>query len=153
MTCAILFLLIAIEGISDDAVLTFEVELDFKPVTYTIRESQLEKVPEWSLEVDCPPLPPRKAIEVARNGLKMLEKRGLVKRHIESDGWELIEASLVPVRGEKWFWKMRFEVIPGEGRGSTGISAEATVIVLMDGVVLVPSTDEKGVLSTNSDER
>lgn len=143
MLWAICFLLLAIEVISDDEVLTFEVELDFKPVTYAIRESQLEAVPEWSPEEDFPPLSPRKAIEVATNGLRMLEKRGLVKRHVETDKWKLIEASLVPVRDEKWFWKMRFEVIPGDGRGSTGISAEATVVVLMDGVVLVPSRGER----------
>ena len=138
-----LCILLAFEGSSeDDLILSYKAEMGVKWMTYTIHESQLESIPDWSPEEECPPLSPRKAINIGTNGLKVLEKRGFIKRYHELGNWEMVEASLNPIDQKKWFWKLHFELIPGQGQGFSGISPEATVIVLMDGSILMPSLAE-----------
>lgn len=140
MICVALCILLAFGGEgSDDEVFSFVAELDYQEFMYSIPKFELENSPNWSSEAEFPPLPPRKAIEIATKGLKMLEKRGFIKPIPKSFKWVMMEASLVPVVGEKWFWKIQFEEFPGEGVGSTGLASVATVVVMMNGNILEPS--------------
>lgn len=147
MILVLLAILLASPKAADDVVFSFDSALGGKAYTYEIRASRLKSVPEWDSNANAPPLSPRDAIKIGSNGLKMLEERGFFEKKPVSNEWELTEASLVPITGEKWLWKMRFEEIPGEGKGLSGITGEATVVVLMDGKILVPSRipdDEEG---------
>lgn len=139
MILATLVILLALPKDSDDIVFSFESALGGDAFVYEIRESRLKSVPKWEPNASSPPLSPGDAIKIGNNGLKMLEKRGFFERKPESNEWELIEASLVPIGGQEWLWKLRFEEIPGKGKGLSGITGEATVVVLMDGKILVPS--------------
>ena len=139
MLWAALVVVFACPEKADNVVLSFGSQLGGGTVVYKVHESQLASIPEWPAESNSPVLSPREAIKLGTTGLRMLEKRGFVERLPRSNEWELIEASLVPITERKWLWKLRFEEIPGEGEGLSGITDEATVVVLMNGINLVPT--------------
>lgn len=143
MIFASLVFLFAIQLEPEDTVFSFQTELGSKTVVYSLRKSHLERSPEWSSEVDCPPVTPRKAVEIGNRALKMLEKQLLLPPLNDSSQWYLEQASLVPVDNKRWFWKLSYEQGPAEGHGATGISLVATVVILMDGTVLLPLVAEQ----------
>lgn len=143
MIFALLVFSFAIQLEPKDAVFSFQSELGLKRILYALCKSHLERSPEWPSDVNCPPISPRKAIEIGNNGLKMLENKRFLHPLNASSRWNLEQASLVPVDNGKWFWKLSYEQGPKEGHGATGISAVATVVVLMDGTILLPIVSEE----------
>lgn len=116
----------------------FDVRKDkqiFKVYGVTVTDTTLKKSPSWKDDVDEPPLPARKAIELADEA-----KNALVK-DTKQWAWRLESLGLrrrIPRSGpEKWYWLARYETQLLDG-GLGGRPFDLYVVVLMDGTVLSP---------------
>lgn len=103
--------------------------------------------PEWRADAESPPLPARKALELADAYVR--EEYDLQNAHGVELERELRGITLVPYPGgleegeergpgRRWLWVVSYEwhLAPGENVGSTGEPLHIAVPVLMDGTVV-----------------
>jgi hypothetical protein len=90
----------------------------------------LEGSPAWPEEQDNPPLPPRRAVEIALGHLQKLFSN--------AEKWRKGEIRLYPVR-EKWVYIIELIGPPLEDpKSMSGINPHFAVIVLMSGEPVEP---------------
>ncbi|MEZ6134276.1 MAG: hypothetical protein R3C53_05125 [Pirellulaceae bacterium] len=132
-------------GCCDDTVVqSFFSEIDGKMFEFEIEESHIDDAPKWLDENPCPPVSPKRAITVSEAGLKLYASRGIIRESRADMEWKLMRLTLNPVWGG-WYWVAEYSQFPKTG-GSTGISAEASVVVLMNGKVLIPKPESRSDL-------
>jgi len=108
---------------------TFTVEYNGKKYEFRIPDQDLQKTPAWSANQQNPPLPARRAIEIARNEISMLLPNG--------KDWRLYEVTLRPI-DDHWVYLVQFlEPLRGDGNGQQ-LSSGFQVVVLMNGVAVMP---------------
>lgn len=96
---------------------------DGKRFEFEVTSEQLANSPSWAAEQDNPPLPARRAFEVASAYLRKLMP--------DAEKWQRGGLRLVPVR-EKWVYVVEFTE-PPPGNMSTHLSTPFGVVVLMSG--------------------
>lgn len=99
---------------------------DGKRFEFEVTSEQLANSPPWVEGQDNPPLPPRRAFEVASAYLRKLMP--------DAEKWQRRELRLVPVR-EKWVYVVEFTE-PPPGNMAEHLSAPFGVVVLMSGEAL-----------------
>lgn len=102
-----------------------------------VRAADLGKSPRWPASADSPPLAPRAAVRSARLVLDKVFTRG--------EEWDLGRVSLQEVRGvpNSWIYLVDFVQRPPSPRGGTlgsFIGDQMTVVVLMDGTAITPTS-------------
>ena len=100
--------------------------------TLTVTSRSLEQSPSWLESEIWPPLPPRQAGQIAVKQLATLVR--------DSERWRLQTISLRPTGPPgKWVYLVGIEGPPPRIDG--GVHGAVTLIVLMDGTVVVPKRD------------
>lgn len=112
----------------------FEDEVAGKVIETYVSERKLEKNPLWKDENDYPPLPPRKAIALAKDEVKRLSPElDLKKSELVFD-----KICLEPhgPKEQSWVWVVEFRRIQGV---AIDFEEKVHVVVLMNGEVVKPS--------------
>jgi hypothetical protein len=108
---------------------TFTVEYNGKKYEFHITDEDLQKTPAWPPSEDNPPLPPRRAIDIATQQIATLLPDG--------KDWRLFEVTLRPI-GDRWVYLVQFlEPLRGDGNGQQ-LSSGFLLVVLMNGEAVVP---------------
>jgi hypothetical protein len=105
------------------------VEYGGKKYDFRVTEQDLKLAPTWQPNQENPPLSPRRAIESASKQLATLLPNG--------KDWRLYQITLKPVEN---YWIYLVEFLEPAASGTTGrqTSAGFQIIVLMNGVAVVP---------------
>jgi hypothetical protein len=96
-----------------------------KRYDFEVTAGQLINCPAWLEGQDNPPLPARRAIEIATNYLSKLFS--------DAEKWEMNGFSVIPV-GEKWVYLVQF-IEPAPKNVSEHLITEFKIVVLMNGEV------------------
>jgi hypothetical protein len=96
-----------------------------KRYDFEVTAEQLTNCPAWVEGQDNPPLPARRAIEIATNYLPKLFP--------DAEKWEMSGFSVIPV-GEKWVYLVQF-IEPAPENVSEHLTTEFKIVVLMNGSV------------------
>jgi hypothetical protein len=108
---------------------TFTVEYGGKKYEFHIADQDLQKSPAWGPNQDNPPLPPRRAIDIAKKEIETLLPNG--------KDWRLYEVTLRPIDSH-WVYLVQFlEPLRGGGNAQQ-LSSGFQVVVLMNGVAVMP---------------
>ena len=122
-----LFLIAAVFAAQVDT--TFTVEYSGKKYEFHISSEDLQKTPIWPDSQENPPLPARRAIEIASKQLASLLPNG--------KDWRLYSVTLRPMEN-RWIYLVEFlEPL----RGDNAIQQQSSgfqVVVLMNGVAVTP---------------
>lgn len=113
---------------------------------YSIGASELDKSPRWKSSDESPPLPPRKAVEVSNNALAEFERTGLLPKRHEGLEWKIKKVALTSVTEDKWIYEVMYQESVKPGHGATGRRPSLTVVVLMDGTYVTPSSQINSTL-------
>ena len=98
--------------------------------TFTAAKSALAKTPVWDPQSEHPPLPPRRAEQIARRQLRQFVPNG--------NDWLLQGVTLSPVGDDlHWVYTVTFMAPLPEGVAQTG-GDEMQLLVLLDGSVVKP---------------
>jgi hypothetical protein len=107
-----------------------------KQYKLTVTPEILRKTPAWTRDTDNPPVNAKRALDLAGKS-----KARLVK-DAEEYAWKMTSASLVPARGDRWYWLVEYTAV---FKGSfSGIRPYVLFVVLMDGTVVEPELIEGG---------
>lgn len=88
----------------------------------------LKRTPEWKIGDKNPPVSARRALELAT-----ARKREFVSKDARTN-WRLDSLALTPAEDGNWFWDVIYTACPSNG-GTTGVLAQFSVTVFMDGTV------------------
>jgi hypothetical protein len=102
-----------------------------KTYVVEVTDKALRATPSWDADKENPPLPARKALQLANR-----KKDQLVKDTTDFT-WALESASLIADRDGKWYWLVHYTARVRQG-GFSGIRPFLLLAVLMDGTVVEP---------------
>ncbi len=108
---------------------TFTVEFGGIKYEFRISEEDLVKTPAWAPDQANPPLPARRAIDIAKNEIAALLPNG--------KDWRLYEVTLRPV-DDHWVYLVQFLEPLRPDAGGQQLSNGFQVVVLMNGVAVMP---------------
>ena len=120
---------------------TTNITIGGKPLTYEVRVhgydftgayyfsadlSAVTNAPSWSDQSDCPPLSPRKAVQIAQS---------IAKTTWPGIPWNLLEIKLDPtsINSACWYYVVVLE--DGRDMNLEGVRYSVNVLVLMDGSI------------------
>ena len=108
---------------------TFTVEYGGKKYEFHITDQDLQKTPSWPANQENPPVSARRAIDIASKYLATLLPNG--------KDWRLYQITLKPI-GDRWIYLVEFlEPLRGDA-GAQQLSSGFQIVVLMNGVAVVP---------------
>jgi hypothetical protein len=111
----------------------FSSYIDGKRWDFVVTHQDIENSPRWLDTDDNPPLSPRAAIRSARLLLSQLMKDG--------NQWRLDSVQLRPIDFPRsWIYVVDFQQPPPRPDG--GISTKMSVVVLMNGRAIVPTSSK-----------
>jgi hypothetical protein len=109
--------------------------------TVTVTREGLDASPSWWAEQDNPPLPAKRALQLAT------EKATQVLGERPGPHWKLESMQLIPAGTCKWFWLFRYVE---DGTCCVGIPLNLTLAVLMDGSIVPLQIDPEGEKKASS---
>jgi hypothetical protein len=108
---------------------TFTIEYGGKKYESHISDEDLQKTPAWSDGQENPPLPVRRAVDIASKQIAALLPNGR--------DWRLYSVVLRPVEN-RWIYLVEFlEPLRGDNTGQQ-VTSGFQIVVLMNGVAVTP---------------
>jgi hypothetical protein len=108
---------------------TFTVEYGGKKYEFHITDQDLQKTPAWPPAQENPPLPARRAIDIASKQLATLLPNG--------KDWRLYSVTLRSI-DDRWIYLVEFlEPLRGDNAGQQ-LSSGFQIVVLMNGATITP---------------
>jgi hypothetical protein len=108
---------------------TFTVEYGGKKYEFRISDRDLQKTPAWLSGQENPPLPARRAIDIATKQLSALLPNG--------KDWRLYAVTLRPIEN-RWLYLVEFlEPLRRDDAGQQ-LSSGFQIVVLMNGAAITP---------------
>ena len=119
--------------ISEDFVFRDSLYFSGHEYRVTVTEETLRTSPAWKDTADDPPLSARKAMKLAN------EKKLTFVKDFKDWKWDLSAARLKRSPDGKWFWVVEYESHPADPDVAfSGMPPDLSIVVLMDGTVIVP---------------
>ena len=123
-----LLVAVALQASGADAAV-FSSHVRGERLDFAVPRSVLQQTPAWSDADLSPPLPPRRAIQIAARQLRELMP--------DPERWRLSRISMRPIAGgERWLYIVEYDEPPPGPTG--GITSSLGLVVLMDGSTVNP---------------